>query len=67
MKKQKYKYLPYEAIERIVTGDPEAVTELVNWYMPYIKKLSQSDKETEDRVIAKLMNVAMRFKLDYEG
>jgi hypothetical protein len=67
MKKIKYKYLPYETIERIVTGDTEAITDLVAWYMPYIKKLSQSDKETEDRVIARLMNAAMRFKLDYEG
>lgn len=67
MKKRTYKYLPYEVIERITTSDSEAVTALVAWYMPYIKRLSQGSKDIEDRVTAKLIKAAMQFRLDYEG
>jgi hypothetical protein len=67
MKKYNYGHLPYETIERVVVGDAEAMTELVAWYMPYIRKLSQDDKEIEDWVISRLMNDVLRFRLDYEG
>lgn len=67
MKKNSYKRLPYEQIEKVVAGDTEAMTELVKLYMPYIRKLSCSNQEIEDRVISRLIRAAMQFNLDYKG
>lgn len=66
MKECKYKRLPYEQIEKVVTGDAEAMSALVKLYMPYIKKLSYGDADIEDRIIARLMKAALQFRLNYQ-
>ena len=66
MKKYNYKKLSYEQIEKVITGDSETMTELVELYMPYIRKLSCGNQDTEDKIVARLMNTVLRFKMDYE-
>ena len=67
MKQYNYKKLSYKQIEKVITGDTEAMTELVELYMPYIKKLSDGNQDTEDKIVARLMNTVLRFKLDYKA
>jgi len=67
MKQYNYKKLSYEQIEKVITGDAETMTEMVNLYMPYIRKLSYGNQDTEDKIVARLMNTVLRFKLDYKA
>ena len=67
MKQYNYKKLSYEQIEKVIVGDTEAMVELVELYMPYIRKLSCGNQDTEDRIVARLMNTVLRFKLDYKA
>ncbi len=66
MKKYNRKHFPYEAIERVVLGDAEAMTALVSHFMPYIKELGYNNQDIEDRMISKLMRAVLKFRLDYE-
>jgi len=67
MKRYNYKKLSYEQIEKVIVGDTEAMTELVKHYMPYIRKLSCGNQDTEDKIVTRLMNTVLRFKLDYKA
>ena len=67
MKQYNYKKLSYEQIEKVIVGDTEAMTELVKHYMPYIRKLSCGNQDTEDKIVTRLMNTVLRFKLDYKA
>ena len=40
MKNRKYKLLPYETIVKATAGEPEAVNEVIQNYIGYIKYLS---------------------------
>ena len=67
MKQYNYKKLSYEQIEKVIVGDTETMTELVKHYMPYIRKLSCGNQDTEDKIVTRLMNTVLRFKLDYKS
>ena len=67
MKQRNYKKLSYEQIEKVIVGDTKAMTELVKHYMPYIRKLSCGNQDTEDRIVARLMSTVLTFRLDYKA
>ena len=67
MKQYNYQKLSYEQIEKVITGDAETMAEMVNLYMPYIRKLGCGNQDTEDKIVARLMNTVLRFKLDYKA
>ncbi len=63
--KTRGKLLSYPTIVLAAGGETEAISIVVNLYMPYIRTLSRGNKDITDRLIAKLITVVLRFKLDY--
>lgn len=59
-----FSLLPFEIIERAVAGDSEAMEAVLRRYSRYIKRLSQSDVDTEERLRARLMGAVMKFRFD---
>ena len=59
-----FSLLPFEVIEKAVAGDGEAMEAVLRRYDRYMKRLSKSDADTEERLRAKLMSAVMKFRFD---
>lgn len=60
--------IPFEVIEKAVTGDAEAINTVLHHYTGYIKHLSfyhgQINRDIEDRLKAKLVKAILQFRFD---
>lgn len=59
-----FSLLSFEVIEKAVAGDSEAMEAVLQRYASYIKRLSKSDVDTEERLRAKLIGAVMKFRFD---
>ncbi len=59
---------PFEAIEKAVVGEPEAVDAVLRHYTAYIKYLSMYkgyiNDDTQDRLKTKLVEAILKFRFD---
>ena len=62
------KLIPFEVIEKAVSGEPEAVNTVLQYYRPHIKYLSKYrghiNDEIQDRLKAQLMKAILQFRFD---
>ncbi len=62
------KLIPFEVIEKTITGEPEAVDTVLRHYTAHIKYLSMYKEhindDTQDRLKAKLVEAILKFRFD---
>ena len=62
------KLIPFEIIEKAITGEADAIDTVLRHYIAHIKYLSNYqghiNDEIEDRLKAKLMNAVLQFQFD---
>ena len=66
MKNSKYNLVPYEVIERAITGDTAALLTVQERHKAYISRLSSGNAEMKERLNAKLLMAVLKFRLDYQ-
>ena len=66
MKNSKYNLVPYEVIERAVTGDTAAFLAVQERHKAYIGWLSRGDTDMKERLNAKLLMAVLKFQMDYQ-
>lgn len=66
MKNSKYNLVPYEVIERAVTGDTSALLTVQERHKAYIGRLSGGNVELKERLNEKLLIAVMQFRMDYQ-
>ena len=59
-----FSMLSDEVIEKAVAGDYDTMEVVLRRYSRYIKRLSNSDVDTEERLRAKLIGAVMKFRFD---
>ena len=68
MRNKKYHLLPYETIVKAATGEPEAVSTVIQHYTGYIKYLSyfqgSINDDIQDYLKAYLMEALPKFRFD---
>lgn len=68
MSNKKYNLLPYEIIVRAATGEPEAVSTVIQHYIGYIKYLSyfqgRINDDIQEYLKASLMEALPKFRFD---
>ncbi len=63
MKNCKYNLVPYEVIEKAVTGDTAALLAVQERHKAYIGRLSRGNAEMTKRLNAKLLEAFQKFRL----
>lgn len=62
------KLIPFEVIEKAVTGEPEAVDTVLQYYTAHIKYLSMYkghiNNDMQDRLKARLTEAILKFRFD---
>ena len=62
------KLIPFEVIEKAVTGEPEAIDIVLKHYIPRIKYLSKYqghfNSDIQDRLQAQLIKAILQFRFD---
>lgn len=66
MKNNKYNLVPYEVIEKAITGDTTALLAVQEWHKAYIGRLSRGTADMKERLNAKLLMAVLKFRLDYQ-
>ena len=66
MKNSKYNLVPYEVIERAITGDTAALLTVQERHKAYIGRLSGGNADMKERLNEKLLMAVMKFRLDYQ-
>ena len=66
MKNSKYNLVPYEVIERAITGDTAALLAVQERHRAYIGRLSGGNANMKERLNAKLLIAVMKFRLEYQ-
>ena len=66
MKNSKYNLVPYEVIERAITGDTAALLTVQERHKAYIGRLSGGNAEMKEQLNEKLLMALMKFRLDYQ-
>ena len=66
MKNSKYNLVPYEVIERAITGDTAALLAIQERHRAYICRLSGGNADLKERLNAKLLTAVLKFRLDYQ-
>lgn len=66
MKNSKYNLIPYEVIERAITGDTDALLAVQERHKAYIGRLSRGNADMKERLNAKLLMAVLKFRLDYQ-
>lgn len=66
MKNSKYNLVPYEVIERAITGDTAALLAVQERHKAYIGRLSRGNADMTGRLNAKLLMAVLKFRLDYQ-
>jgi hypothetical protein len=61
--------ITYETLEKAVSGDYNAMQEVIRLFKPYMKKLSieegRFDKELFERLVQRLMFITWQFDMHY--
>ena len=66
MKNSKYSLVPYEVIERAITGDTAALLVVQERHKAYIGRLSGGNADMKERLNEKLLMAVLKFRLDYQ-
>ena len=66
MMNSKYNLLPYEVIERAITGDTAALLAVQERHKAYIGRLSGENADMKERLNTKLRVAVLQFRLDYQ-
>ena len=66
MRNSKYNLVPYEVIERAITGDTAALLAVQERHKAYIGRLSGGKYEGQERLNGKLLMAVLKFRLDYQ-
>ena len=66
MKNSKYNLVPYEVIERAITGDTAALLTVQERHKAYIGRLSGGNADMKKQLNEKLLMAVMKFRLDYQ-
>lgn len=66
MKNSKFNLVPYEVIEKAITGDTAALFAVQERHKAYIGRLSEGNVDMQERLNAKLLMAVMKFRMDYQ-
>lgn len=66
MKNSKYNLVPYEVIERAITGDTVALLAVQERHKACIGRLSAENADMKERLNEKLLMAVLKFRLDYQ-
>ena len=66
MKNSKYNLIPYEVIERAITGDTTALLAVQERHRAYVGILSGGNADMKERLNAKLLMAVLKFRLEYQ-
>ena len=66
MKNSKYNLVPFEVIEKAITGDTAALLAVQEQHKAYIGRLSGGNADMQERLNAKLLMAVLKFRLDYQ-
>ena len=66
MKNSKYNIVPYDVIEKAITGDTAALLVVQERHKAYIGRLSGGNADMKERLNAKLLMAVMKFRMDYQ-
>ena len=66
MKNSKYNLVPYEVIERAITGETAALLTVQERHKAYIGRLSGGNADMQERLNGKLLMAVLTFRLDYQ-
>lgn len=66
MKNSKYNLVPYEVIERAITGDTAALLTVQERHKAYIGRLNGGNADMKEQLSEKQLMAVMKFRLDYQ-
>ena len=66
MKNSKYNLVPYEVIERAITGETAVLLTVQERHKAYIGRLSGGNADMKERLNEKLLMAVMKFQLEYQ-
>lgn len=67
MKNSRYNLMPYEVIERAITGDIAALLAVQERHKAYIGRLSGGNVDMKERLNAKLLMAVLKFRMEYQS
>ena len=59
-------YVPFEVIEKAITGDTAALLAVQERHKAYIGRLSGGNADMQERLNEKLLMAVLRFRMDYQ-
>lgn len=65
MRNSKYNLVPYEVIERAITGDTVALLAVQERYKAYRGRLSEGNADMKERLNAKLLMAVLTFRMEH--
>ena len=65
MKNSKYNLVPYEVIERAITGDTVALLAVQERHKAYRGRLSEGNADMKERLNAKLLMAVLTFRMEH--
>ena len=66
MKNSKSNLVPYEVIERAITGDTAALLTVQERHKAYIGRLNGGNADMKEQLSEKQLMAVMKFRLDYQ-
>ena len=66
MRNSKYNLVPYEVIERAITGDTAALLTVQERHKAYIGRLNGGNADMKEQLSEKQLMAVMKFRLDYQ-
>lgn len=66
MKNSKYNLVPYEVIERAITGDTTALLAVQERHRAYVGRLNGGNADMKERLNVKLLMAVLKFRLEYQ-
>ena len=66
MKNSKYNLVPFEVIEKAITGDTAALLAVQERHKAYIGRLSGGNTDMQEQLNEKLLMAVMKFRLEYQ-
>ena len=65
MRNSKYNLVPYEVIERAITGDTVALLAVQERHKAYRGRLSEGNADMQERLNAKLLMAVLTFRMEH--
>ncbi len=65
MRNSKYNLVPYEVIERAITGDTVALLAVQERHKAYRGRLSEGNADMKERLNAKLLMAVLTFRMEH--